>query len=273
LFAGRDTRIYFVFYMTNLPPIGPWLPFGAGPENAGVRMFCLPFAGGGASNFAGWRNRFPGVGVAPLQYPGHETRIDESPLQDIGQMIEGLADAIVPLLDRPYILFGYSMGARLAFALTRRLASRGLPMPMLLMVAANVPPNRTSGVVHAAGLPDAAFKKVVREFGGVPEDLLDDEDFCAMALPILRADFSLASQELKLGRVDCPIIAYAGSADSTAAPKVMAGWGCFTNAAFQLREFAGGHFFLRSASEFEAAVASDLASARQLRCHANPITA
>jgi len=221
-------------------------------------MFCLPFAGGGASNFAGWRHRFPGVGVVPIQYPGHETRIDEAPLQNIDQMIAELSRTIAPLLDKPYLLFGYSMGARLAFALTKQLVKQGLPPPLRLMVAANVPPNRSSGVAHTVGLPDQAFKKVVSAFGGVPEDLLDDEDFCAMALPVLRADFAMASQALDHGSVACPIIAYAGTTDTTAPATVMADWGCFTEAGFQLREFVGGHFFLRSAPEFEPALAADL---------------
>ena len=88
--------------MINMPQSSAWLPFGDGPADAGARMFCLPFAGGGASNFATWRKLLPSVGVAPIQYPGHETRIDEAPLQNIDQMVDQLADAIAPRLDRPW---------------------------------------------------------------------------------------------------------------------------------------------------------------------------
>ena len=69
----------------------PWLPFGCGPLEAPARMFCLPFAGGGASNFSAWRKRFDGVAVAPLQYPGRETRFNEAPLHDLDTLVEGLA--------------------------------------------------------------------------------------------------------------------------------------------------------------------------------------
>lgn len=242
-----------------------WFPFGVGPADAEGRIFCLPFAGGGASNFAGWRNRFPGIGVVPVQYPGHETRIDEMPLKSMDHMIDGLADAIVPLLDRPYVLFGYSMGARLAFALIRRLADIGMPPPSALIVAAHVPPDRTSGAARAIGLSDADFKQVLRAYGGMPDELFDDEDFCAMALPVMRADFSLAVQPVALDPVSCPIVAYAGMQDATAPACTMQDWRRFTRDAFHLREFTGEHFFLRTAADLEHALRTDLAAVLPLR--------
>lgn len=242
-------------------PSHPWLPFGSGPDHVGARLFCLPFAGGGASNFLGWRKLFPELGVAPVQYPGHETRLDEVPLQRLDQMLEGLVNAITPLLDRPYMVFGYSMGAKLGFALIQRLEQLGLRAPLCLFVGAHLPPDRKSGAVRAIGLPDREFKQVLREFGGMPEDLFEDEEFCAMALPVLRADFLLATQTLPFDRINCPIIAYAGTEDDTARAAEMSGWRRFTNNAFRLHEFAGGHFFLRSAPDFESTLAADLAEA------------
>jgi medium-chain acyl-[acyl-carrier-protein] hydrolase len=247
--------------MINMPQYRAWLPFGDGPADARARMFCLPFAGGGASNFAAWRKLLPQVGVAPLQYPGHETRIDEAPLQSMDRMIEGLADVIAPRLDRPYLLFGYSMGAKLAFALIKRLAARGLPQPARLIVAAHRPPDRASNAVTAIGLPDREFKQVLRAYGGMPDELFDDEEFCAMALPVMRADFALAAQPVDLTPVDCPIIAYAGTDDVAATAADMAEWRRFTTSGFQLREFAGGHFFLRGAAGFESALKADMAAA------------
>lgn len=237
-----------------------WFPFGVGPADAGARLFCLPFAGGGASNFAAWRNKFDSVGIIPVQYPGHETRIDEVPLAKMDDMLDGLRDAFALLLDRPYVLFGYSMGARIAFGLIRKLADQDLPPPAALVVAAHVPPDRTSGASRAIGLSDPAFKEVLRAYGGMPGDLLDDDEFCAMALPVMRADFTLAVQQVPLAPVDCPIIAYAGRQDATASPAAMDGWQRFTTDRFHLREFDGEHFFLRTASGLERALREDLSA-------------
>jgi medium-chain acyl-[acyl-carrier-protein] hydrolase len=249
------------FEMSDSGLRSPWFPFGCGPADAAARMFCLPFAGGGASNFSAWRKRFDDVGVAPVQYPGRETRFNEAPQHNLDGMVAGLAGAIAPWLDRPYVLFGYSMGAKLAFTLIRHLADRDLPPPRALLVAAHVPPDCASEASRAAGMDDPQFKALLRSYGGMPQELLDDEDFCSMIMPVLRADFALAVQAVDLAPIDCPIFAYAGAGDASAPPSVMAGWQRFTRSDFHAREFGGGHFFFRDAPGFEASLRADVAAA------------
>lgn len=58
-------------------------------------------------------------------------------------------------------------------------------------------------------------------------------------------------------------LAYAGADDATAIASEMAGWQRFTRMECRLREFVGGHFFLRDAPDFEAVLAADLAKAMQ----------
>src|SRR5450830_1112959 len=158
--------------MTAIQELRAWFPFGASREDAHTRLFCLPFAGGGASNFLPWRARLAetGVGVMPVQYPGHETRLGEAPLHGWDEMLAALHAAIMPLLDRPYALFGYSMGARLAFALAARLTDAGLP-PLQLIVAAHVPPDLPSPALKALGLDDEAFKALLMQYGGIPAEM------------------------------------------------------------------------------------------------------
>lgn len=247
--------------MVDRTQSSPWLPFGSGPADAGSRMFCLPFAGGGASNFTAWRKRFPGVGVAPVQYPGRETRLGEPLPRSLAQLVGQLLEAIAPLLDRPYILFGYSMGAKLAYALARSLAERGLRAPAALLVAAHGAPDHTSSSGASSRLPEPQFKEVVRAYGGMPAELLEDEDFCNMILPVLRADFALAAQEVGLAPLDCPVYAYAGTQDASAPASVVAQWQRFTRRGFHLRVVEGGHFFLRDGAAFDATLGADVAAA------------
>jgi surfactin synthase thioesterase subunit len=250
--------------MTALQGSTAWFPFGAGREDAHTRLFCLPFAGGGASNFLSWRARLEdaGVGVAPLQYPGHETRIGEAPLHAWDDMLMALYEAVAPLLDRPYALFGYSMGARLAFALAARLAAAGLP-PIRLIVAAHLPPDLPSPARQAAGLDDDAFKALLLQYGGIPAELACEPGFWDLTLPLMRADFALAGAPFGVEHTPAsyPIAAYAGVDDDHADAKRMAGWQRFTTAGFVLREFAGDHFFLRSA-DICPALNTDLALAQ-----------
>jgi len=253
--------------MSPLQESRAWFPFGLGREDAHMRLFCLPFAGGGASNFLSWRTRLEdaGVAVAPLQYPGHETRLGEAPLHAWDDMLAALGEAIMPQLDRPYALFGHSMGARLASALAARLANAGLP-PVQLIVAAHVPPDLPSPALQAIGLDDDAFKALLLQYGGIPAEMSQEPAFWEMVLPVMRADFALAAEPFDAVPAAYPITAYAGADDRHADAKSMAGWRRFTTADFVLREFSGDHFFLRSA-DVCAALNTDLARVRSADLH------
>lgn len=47
-------------------------------SNDKIRIFCFPYAGGGASAYRNWGTYLPNyVGVYPIQIPGRENRITE----------------------------------------------------------------------------------------------------------------------------------------------------------------------------------------------------
>jgi len=85
-----------------------------------VRLFCFPYAGAGASIFRAWSKEFPAyVDVCGVQPPGKEERFSEMPARNMAVLLEGLAKSIVSECEIPFVFFGYSMGALLAFELAR----------------------------------------------------------------------------------------------------------------------------------------------------------
>jgi medium-chain acyl-[acyl-carrier-protein] hydrolase len=61
--------------------------------------------------------------------------------------------------------------------------------------------------------------------------------------------------------LDCPIRAYGGAEDPSVHRQHLEGWAAQTTAAFAMRVFPGGHFYLRThRQEFLAALARDLTS-------------
>src|SRR5579863_10285259 len=104
---------------------GDWFPSLEAASSAGLRLFCFPFAGGGASFFRGWRAVLgPGIQVAAAALPGREARSAEAPIDSFDALVDALAAALRPHLSgRPFAFFGHSMGAPLAFELARRLHS------------------------------------------------------------------------------------------------------------------------------------------------------
>lgn len=236
----------------------PLFPFGVASHDP--LLFCLPYAGGGASTFMPWRRQLSDVGLTPVQYPGHETRLEEACADDLDALVTELAEAVSAQVAhrRRYGLLGYSMGARLAFAVAHRLATLGAPPPSALHVIAHSAPNAAPARADVARLPDADLLAHVRAYDGTPDDVFDHPDLVAMMLPILRADFALVEQAVPQEPVDCPILAYAGIADRAARPDAMRAWQGFTRSTFLLRQFDGGHFFARGNADFLTTLAADI---------------
>ncbi len=90
-----------------------------------TRLFCFPYAGGGAAAYAGWREALPQLDVLPVKLPGREGRFREPPIKRIDALVERLSDALLPFFDTPFAFFGHSMGAIIAFELARRVERAG----------------------------------------------------------------------------------------------------------------------------------------------------
>ena len=91
----------------------------------GLRLICFPYAGGGPSLFRGWPLELSQqVEVCAVQRPGREARMKEPPIGDLRRLVVELADAIEPSLDRPFALFGHSVGGLVAFEFARELRRR-----------------------------------------------------------------------------------------------------------------------------------------------------
>ena len=102
-------------------PYNRYLPTDVAPD-VRLLLFALPYAGGGTAGYYRWRQAMrPAIDVLPLSLPGREARISEAPITDLLGLVAEIADAVGPLLDRPYALVGHSMGAWLAFELAREL--------------------------------------------------------------------------------------------------------------------------------------------------------
>src|SRR5947208_15726994 len=107
------------------PTADPWLTRPRPNPSARLRLFCLPFAGGGASAYHTWPEGLPGdVEVCAVQPPGREGRFREPAFARLRPLVTALTDALRPHLDRPFAVFGHSLGALVAFEWVRELRRR-----------------------------------------------------------------------------------------------------------------------------------------------------
>lgn len=236
-----------------------WFPFGLGDDLAQRRVFCLPFAGGGASFFLPWSKFAPeGVALIPVQYPGRETRLNEPCQINLDQLVDELAQALLPHLDRAYAIAGYSLGAKVGFALAHRLMDLGVPGPDLFVAIAHGSPGIQSDHIGASQLPDAEFRTFLRRYGSMSEQIFDDPELAQMFLPILRADIGLVECQVRQKTLSCPIVAYAGEQDEIVSLTTIQAWQQFTSGRFDLRSFEGGHFFTKTNEIFLSTFSQDI---------------
>jgi surfactin synthase thioesterase subunit len=252
-----DKRRLLALLLRKRAPAAAWLPGGESAQ--GSRLFCFPYAGGGAAAFAGWR--LARVAVCPIRLPGRESRTAEAPFERLGVLVESLAAAIEAYLDRPFAFFGHSMGAAVAFELARLLRKRGLPQPRLLIASGARAPQFRRNHTPPADPSEEQFLAELRRLGGVPAEALEDPAVLRAILPALTADAALYRRYIYTedAPLSLPIRAYGGNADPNILPEHLHAWQEQTTAAFGVRLFAGGHFFLhQSRAEVLAALAADL---------------
>jgi len=158
-----------------------------------LRLFCFPYAGAGASAYRLWPIALPEyVEVCPIQLPGRETRLKEPPYTRLDVAVESLTGEVGPLLDRPFVLFGHSMGALLAFEFARQARRQFGLVPHWLFASGRIAPQLALRDQALSGLPDAQFINVLRyRYNGIPELVLENPDLLAYFLPVLRADITM----------------------------------------------------------------------------------
>ncbi|MCA9970609.1 MAG: thioesterase [Anaerolineales bacterium] len=219
--------------------------------NARLRLFCLPYAGGGTAVYHPWGRQLPAeVELCPIRLPGREGRIAERPYDQLLPLVDALAQAIFPYLEKPFALFGHSMGALLSFELARALRRRYGRLPAHLFVSGSDAPDRLAFDPPLHTLPDPEFVAQVRDrYKGLPDVIWQNAGLMQTFLPALRADFTLI--ETYTCRPDAPlgmpITTYGGEQDPETSRANLAAWRSHTDRAFSLKLFPGDHFFIQSA--------------------------
>ena len=211
-----------------------------------ARLICFAHAGGSANTFRAWAPLVsPGVELFAVQLPGRAERFSEPPVDRMGPLLDRLLEHVAPLTDRPFAMFGYSMGARVALALAQTLREAGLAEPAVLAVGASPGPVLRTPV-PGWNRGDEELVAGLVAGGGMPAAVLADAELLQLLLPTIRADLTVVAtwpyqDDRKVG---CPIAAFAGRADAYAPPERMAAWAAETTSRFTLTELDGDHFFI-----------------------------
>lgn len=233
--------------MTSSHIATPWFTSQRLNPLARLRLFCFPYAGGGAPIYRLWPQSLPSeIEVCVGQLPGRGTRLREQPFTSLDALVEAAAEAIAPLLDKPFALFGHSMGAMISFELARKLREQGRPQPVHLFVSGRRAPQLPNRDNMSYNLPEAELGQELLRLNGTPREVLEHPELMELMLPLLRADFSVVETYVYRPGVplDCPLTAFGGLRDAEVSREQLEAWREQTTGEFTLRMLPGDHFFL-----------------------------
>ncbi len=225
----------------------PWIKCLNPNPNAVFRLFCFPYAGGGASIFRTWSNSLPSnIEVCAIQPPGREGRLRESPFTHISPLVQTITQVIRPYLNVPFAFFGHSMGALVCFELARQLRVQQEVCPVHLFVSARRAPQLPDRNPLMHTLPEKEFLSELRCYNGTNEKVLENSELMEILLPTLRADFSICGTYTFLSEppLNCSISAFGGIEDSIETSDLINRWEEQTCSSFSLFMLPGNHFFL-----------------------------
>ena len=218
------------------------------------RVFCFPYAGSGASAFFSWGRALVShpLEIHSIQLPGRETRLREKSLHSAEALVQGVVEALIPVMTHASIFLGHSMGSLLAFEVCRELRRRKARLPLKLLACGSKPPHLVHLNRRLHHLDDRTFiDTIVRDYNGIPRELLDQPEIVELICPILKADFAVMEtyvhcEEPPLG---IPIVAFGGETDDTVPRSDLLQWNRHTASGFKERIFSGGHFFINESRE------------------------
>ncbi|GGV61832.1 hypothetical protein GCM10010277_67070 [Streptomyces longisporoflavus] len=225
-------------------------------SSADIRLFCFPYAGGGASAYGRWQRTLDahgaGVRVMPVQLPGREGRIDEPRFTDLRALIDDMDAQLDDELERPHIFYGHSMGALIAYSLAWRRQQRCAPLPLAVVLSAYRAPHLPAPQIASPEASDEELIESLAALGGIPQVLLNHPDFLSALLPVARDDLLLctgdaASYTSEPLRV--PLHLFAGRRDRLVSVPEVVSWRRHAGRGCEVRTMPGGHFFVRAHEE------------------------
>ncbi|MCX6406063.1 MAG: alpha/beta fold hydrolase [Propionibacteriales bacterium] len=218
-------------------------PLNAARQDAPL-LVVLPHAGGSASYYRPLGALLPEVEVWAVQYPGRQDRYGEEQLPSIDRLADEVAARLSSqAAERSLALFGHSMGAVVAFEVTRRLEGLGVAVAHLVVSGRGAP-----DWTPPPGGPtddDALVTELLR-LSGTHAAVLDDPDLLALVLPAVRADYAIVREYRASAdaRVATSLTVLHARDDPLVPAEALDGWRDASSGPVSFLAFLGGHFYL-----------------------------
>ncbi len=215
-----------------------------------MKAILLHHAGGDKYAYRNMQERLlPEIESIAFELPGRSDRFSEKFVQNLEAAVDDIYRQLIQQLPEEYCIIGNSMGSIIGFLLTHKLKQENKPLPKHLFLASRLSPDAYKDEPNIIGVSSEEFWKVVQQYNGVPEQLLQHKELKEFYEPILRSDFELFQQFnqtfVSIESLNIPATILFGDKDtSNVSEEKMQGWRKFFTTDFDIQSFEGGHFFL-----------------------------
>ncbi len=211
-----------------------------------ITLFCLPFAGGNAyayREFSQYHADF--ITITAIDLPGHGKYLRKIPLTSIAEMVDHIFAHIQDDLRQPYAIYGHSMGTLIGYGLSQKIRQANRPMPVHLFLSGRHGPSVASKQQGWYLLPQPQFIEKVKTYGGIPEQIAQEQELMDLFAPILKADFQAVAkyQYTQAEPLNVPVTVLMGLEEDYTFEETL-DWQRITSQKIVVKQFPGNHFFI-----------------------------
>ncbi|MER5319557.1 thioesterase II family protein [Streptosporangium roseum] len=227
-------------------------------RDEGARVIFFPHAGGSAISMLPLASDLhDGVEALLIDLPGRGARDREPRAATFDEARRVLARQVEPLLDRPAIMFGHSLGGLLCDAVVRSLSPRTRAWLRCVVVSSAPSPRRTAALSGALPSPPPrrSRERLVAGligYGGTPAPVFDTPELLEGAVKAFGDDLLIMDSYQLYPCSPLPETDYElwnGGQDASAASDEPEAWADVLVRPPRTRMFPGGHFYLLERSE------------------------
>lgn len=257
-----------------------------------AQLVCIPSVGSGPSLFAPWIPELTAnsIQVSVVKIPGWESREREQPMSNIQELVNRLADSLLPcLVNGPFYIFGHSLGALISFELSHFLRRNHDLCPNHIFVGGWYPPSEPYPHPQELQFSDDVYRQFNRtltsyighnrltpeclpvKFSFLDQSLLNSPQLLLKMTPSIKAAIFLCKKYKyrHKDKLPCHLTSFAGKNDPFVGPALMDAWSKEISCHYQFEKIVvtGKHMFIWSAGK---SLLNHLIGAMQVKGKAGP---